>query len=65
MTPPFRGINASTKAGAAQTPILVLINGLDIRIIHAITGEIIKELILNPEIDYQAQGVPNPRPKPS
>jgi transposase InsO family protein len=49
----------------ARTPILMLINGLDIHIIHATTGEIIRELILNPDIDYQAQGVPNPRPKPS
>jgi transposase InsO family protein len=49
----------------ARTPILMLINGLDIRIIHATTGEIIRELILNPDIDYQAQGAPNPRPKPS
>jgi hypothetical protein len=49
----------------ARTPILMLINGLDIRIIHATTGEIIRELILNPDIDYQAQGVPKPRPKPS
>ena len=43
----------------------MLINGLDIRIIHATTGEIIRELILNPAIDYQAQGVRQPRPKPS
>jgi transposase InsO family protein len=49
----------------ARTPILMLINGLDIRIIHATTGEIIRELILNPAIDYQAQGVRKPRPKPS
>jgi transposase InsO family protein len=49
----------------ARTPILMLINDLDIRIIHATTGELIKELILNPAIDYQAQGVRKPRPKPS
>jgi transposase InsO family protein len=49
----------------ARTPILMLINGYDIRIIHATTGQIIKELILNPAVDYQAQGVRKPRPKPS
>jgi len=49
----------------ARTPILMLINGLDIRIIHATTGQIIRELILNPAVDYQAQGVRKPRPKPS
>jgi hypothetical protein len=43
----------------------MLINDCDIRIIHATTGEIIRELILNPAIDYQAQGVRKPRPKPS
>jgi transposase InsO family protein len=48
----------------ARTPILMLINGCDIRIIHATTGEIIRELILNPAVDYQAQGVRKPRPKP-
>ena len=44
----------------ARTPILMLINGLQIRIIHAATGEIIRELILNPNLDYQARGVRNP-----
>jgi transposase InsO family protein len=49
----------------ARTPILMLINGLHIRIIHATTGELIRELILNPAIDYQPRGVRKPRPKPS
>ena len=49
----------------ARTPVLMLINGLDIRIIHATTGQIIRELILNPAVDYQAHGVRKPRPKPS
>ena len=49
----------------ARTPILMLINNLDIRIIHATTGQIIRELKLNPAVDYQARGVRNPRPKPS
>jgi transposase InsO family protein len=49
----------------ARTPILMLINGLQIRIIHATTGELIRELILNPAVDYQSRGVRKPRPKPS
>jgi hypothetical protein len=49
----------------ARTPILMLINGLHIRIIHATTGELIRELTLNPAVDYQARGVRNSRPKPS
>ena len=42
----------------------MLINGRDIRIIQAHTGELIRDLILNPAIDYQPQGVRKPRPKP-
>jgi hypothetical protein len=49
----------------ARTPILMLINGLDIRIIHPTTGELIRQLILNPAVDYQARGVRKPRPKPT
>jgi transposase InsO family protein len=49
----------------ARTPILMLINDLDIRIIHATTGELIRDLILNPAIDYQPQGLRKPRPKPT
>jgi hypothetical protein len=45
--------------------VTVQINGLDIHIIHATTGEIITELILNPAIDCQARGIHNPRPKPN
>jgi transposase InsO family protein len=48
-----------------RTPILMLINGLHIRIIHATTGELIRELTLNPAVDYQAQGVRNSPIKPS
>jgi hypothetical protein len=49
----------------ARTPILMLINGLQIRIIHATTGEIIRELTLNPAVDYQARNVRNSPTKPS
>jgi transposase InsO family protein len=49
----------------ARTPILMLINDLDIRIIHATTGELIRDLILNPAIDYQPRGLRKPRPKPT
>src|SRR5829696_5720732 len=45
----------------ARTPILMLINGLDIHIIHATTGQIIRELTLNPAVDYQARGATKPR----
>jgi len=48
----------------ARTPILMLINGYDIHIIHATTGEIIRDLILNPAVDYQTRGVRKPRKNP-
>ena len=48
----------------ARTPVLMLINGRHIRIIQAHTGELIRNLILNPAVDYQAQGLRKPRPKP-
>ena len=48
----------------ARTPILMLINGLDIHIIHATTGQIIRELTLNPAVDYQARGATKPRQTP-
>jgi transposase InsO family protein len=48
----------------ARTPILMLINDCDIRIIHATTGELIRELILNPAVDYQPRGVRKPRKYP-
>jgi hypothetical protein len=66
--------SVSGKAGTAQhrrrttrarTPILMLINGRHIRIIQAHTGELIRDLILNPAIAYQPQGIRKPRPNPT
>ncbi|MEI6403780.1 MAG: IS481 family transposase, partial [Actinomycetota bacterium] len=37
----------------ARQPIVMLINNLDIRIIHATTGEVLRTLTLNPERRYQ------------
>lgn len=47
----------------ARTHILMLIQDLDIRIIHAATGELIRELTLDPTRDYQPRNVPCGRPK--
>jgi transposase InsO family protein len=49
----------------ARTPILMLINGPNIRIIHANTGQLIRQLILNPAIDYQTQGLRQPPTRPN
>ena len=46
----------------AGTEILLLVQDLHIRIISATTGELLRELTLNPERDYQPTGRP-PGPK--
>jgi transposase InsO family protein len=43
----------------ARTPVLMLIHDLHIRVINAATGELLRELILDPTRDYQPTG--NPR----
>jgi len=42
----------------ARTRVLVLVHDLDIRVINAATGELLRELVLNPTQRYQ------PIPKP-
>jgi transposase InsO family protein len=43
-------------------PVVLLIHDLDIRIIHAATGEILRQLTLNPEQQYQPTGKPKGGP---
>jgi len=40
----------------AGTPLIMLIHDLEIRVIHAATGEIIRTLTLNPDRQYQPTG---------
>jgi transposase InsO family protein len=47
----------------ARTQVLKLVDGLHIRIINAATGELLRELTLDPTRDYQPLGRP-PGPKP-
>ncbi|SEE88674.1 hypothetical protein SAMN04488554_3393 [Ruania alba] len=42
----------------ARTPVVLLIADLDITIINAATGEILRQLILGPTRDYQPTGRP-------
>jgi len=42
----------------ARTRVLLLIQDLHIRIINAATGELLRELVLNPERSYQPTGKP-------
>jgi hypothetical protein len=39
----------------AGTPVLMLIQDLHVRIVRNGTGELLRELTLNPDQDYQAQ----------
>ena len=45
----------------ARTPVIMLIDDLDIRVIHAATGELLRHLTLDPTRDYQPQRE-NPEP---
>ena len=47
----------------AGTRVLLLVQDLDIRVINADTGELIRELTLNPDRDYQPTGRPSGWPK--
>jgi transposase InsO family protein len=47
----------------ARTRVLVLVQDLSIRIINAATGELIRQLTLDPTRDYQPRGTPCGRPK--
>jgi transposase InsO family protein len=40
----------------AHTPVLMLIQDLHIRVVNQITGELLRELVLDPTRDYQATG---------
>ena len=46
----------------AHTPVVVIIEDLNIRVIHRNTGELIRHLTLNPNHDYQPQHSKNPNP---
>jgi hypothetical protein len=47
----------------ARTPVLMLVQDLHIRVINAATGELIRELTLDPDRNYQPTGRP-PGPPP-
>lgn len=48
----------------AGTHVLLLVQDLEVRVINAATGELLRELTINPARDYQATGrPPGPAPK--
>jgi len=47
-----------------RTRVVVLVHDLDVRVINAATGELIRQLTIDPTKDYQPRGVPpGPQPK--
>ncbi|WP_201274452.1 hypothetical protein [Mycolicibacterium sp. CH28] len=49
--------------GHARTRVLMLIQDLEVRIINAATGELIRQLTIDPTRDYQPRNVPTGRPR--
>ncbi|HWM01797.1 MAG TPA: IS481 family transposase [Actinophytocola sp.] len=50
----------------AGTCVILLIQDLEIRVVNAVTGELLRELILDPSRDYQPTGAPKgPTRRPS
>jgi hypothetical protein len=47
----------------AATPVTLLVDDLHIRIIERHTGELLRELILDPTRDFQPRGLPPGPPK--
>jgi transposase len=47
----------------ARTPVILLVHDLNVRVIHAATGELLRELTIDPHRDYQPTGRP-PGPPP-
>jgi len=42
----------------ARTCVILLVQDLQIRVVNAATGELLRELILDPNRDYQPTGAP-------
>jgi len=47
------------------TRVLLIVEDLDIRVIHAATGELLRELTLDPDRDYQPTGRPKGPTRPA
>jgi hypothetical protein len=60
---PLTASRATVPIRCPYTPISLLIDDLHIRVIHRHTGQLIRELILDPTRDYQPRGLPPGPPK--
>jgi hypothetical protein len=55
---------ASDTRVRARTCVLLLVQYLEVRVVHATTGELLRELTIDPTRDYQPTGKPpGPTPK--
>ena len=62
--PDHRAADTSASASVhAQTPVLMLVRDLHIRVINAATGEILRDLTLDPTRNYQPAGRPPGTPR--
>ena len=44
--------------GVGRTHAILLIQDLNVRIVNVVTGELLRELTIDPERDYQPRGTP-------
>ncbi|MEU6778305.1 IS481 family transposase [Nonomuraea angiospora] len=49
----------------ARTHVILLVDDLHVRVVNAITGELLRELVLDPTRDYQPQANPNKTKPPN
>jgi hypothetical protein len=42
----------------ARTHVVLLVQDLHVRVVNAVTGELLRELVIDPAKDYQATGAP-------
>ena len=63
------GCNGDGKIGRRRigrtyegTCVILLVHDLQIRVVNAITGELLRDLIVNPNRDYQPTGAPKDPP---
>ena len=53
-----RMIHIGVGRTLAGTPVILLVHDLDVRVIHAATGELIRSLTIDPTRSYQGTGAP-------
>jgi hypothetical protein len=55
------GIGRTHARTHARTPVLLLVQDLHVRVVSAATGELLRELIIDPARDYQPIHPPSPK----